>query len=332
MMVPTDSELLVSETARCTDPKRLFFIAATVNDELVRQLVAQNENIDINAIELVAAHLQSLIANNALANSTATFPERVEKVFEREVDQVARLQIPTVSQWWEYLINHPCDDVRREAANNPYFPGRLRDIVPTLDVYVRKGFVLNSTAERSQLQILSIDEEPQVSTVAKARLADLGEQLDSTPSKIEQGLYTSFSKKDEKEVHPWIFISSIIVILTLGIGLTIFSPVKKEKVGMSTSARGGVVASQVPLASATMAITPIATQDYYAEAVSVANKASLLAAKANNKKDWVAIASLWDSAIFKLRMVSTQDVSYPKAQSKIPDYETIRDVAKQKNN
>jgi hypothetical protein len=66
--------------------------------------------------------------------------------------------------------------------------------------------------------------------------------------------------------------------------------------------------------------------------VSIANKASLLATKANSKGDWVAIAALWDSAIFKLRMVSNQDVSYARAQNKILDYETIKDVAKQKSN
>lgn len=333
MIIPNDSELLVSEAATCTNPKRLFKIVATVNDELVRQLVAQNENIDINGIELVTAHLQDLLANNALAKSTATFPERVEKIFEQEVDQVARLQIPAVSQWWEYLINHSSHHVRKEAANNPYLPDRLRDIVPTLDAHARMGFVLNSTAERHRLQILSIDDEPSISTVAKARLTDFGSQLNfASPQRVEQGLYTSFTKKDEKEVHPLAFMLAIIVILALGIGLTIFSSGQKEKVGISTSPRGGVVTSSTPVASTAIATTVSPAQDNYAEAVSIANKASLLAVNASSKRDWIPIVALWDSAIFKLQMVSNQDPSYPKAQGKVPDYETIRDVAKQRSN
>jgi hypothetical protein len=224
--------------------------------------------------------------------------------------------------------------VRKEIANNPYLPDRLRDIVPTLDVYIKMGFVLNSTAERSRLKVLALDCEPQISTVAKARLADIGDQKDDTsPTRIEQGLYTSFTKKDEKETHPLVFMLAIVAILALGIGLTIFSPVKKEKVATPVSPRGGVVNSPIsPPTTIAAAVMPTTTQDYYAEAVGIANKASLLATKANSKQDWVAIALLWDSAIFKLRMVSNQDASYPRAQSKIPDYETIKDVAKQKSN
>lgn len=331
MMIPTSTELLVSEVATCNDSKRLFKILATCNDELVRQLAAKNSNIDIGGIELVTAYLQDLVGNDALARCTEHFPERVEKIFEQEVDQVARLQIPVASQWWEYLINHSSHRVKKEAANNPYFPDRLRDIVPNLDVYVRMGFVLNPTTERHRLQILSVDEEPSIATVAKARLTGLSDQDDTpAPTKIEQGLYTSFSKKDEKEVHPLVFMLAIIVILALGIGLTILSPVNKEKVGMSASPRGGVVVTSPISLPTTRAIAN--TPDNYAEAVSIANKASLLATKANSKEDWIAIAALWDSAIFKLRMVSNQDLSYARAQSKIPDYQTIRDVAKQKSN
>jgi hypothetical protein len=330
MMIPTGTELLVSEAATCRDPKRLFKIVATSDDELVRRLVAQNENIDISAIELVTAYLQNLVENNALAGNTATFPERVEKIFEQEVEQVAKLQIPVASQWWEYLIGHSSPDVRQKAANNPYFPNRLRDIVPNLDVYVRMGFVFNPTIEPDRLRILSLDKEPSIATVATARLAGLSSQDDTpAPTRIEQGLYTSFAKKDEKDVHPIVFVLAIVAILALGVGLTILSPVKKENVGMSASPRGGVVTSPVALPTTT-AITN--APDHYAEAVSIANKASLLATKANSKGDWVAIAALWDSAIFKLRMVSNQDVSYARAQNKILDYETIKDVAKQKSN
>jgi hypothetical protein len=63
-----------------------------------------------------------------------------------------------------------------------------------------------------------------------------------------------------------------------------------------------------------------------AEAVDLANKATLMATSAKNALEWKEIVGLWNSAIAKLSDVKKQDADYEKAQSKIRKYQVIRDL------
>lgn len=326
---------LSEEITSCTDPQQLHELITSAQDNrFILKLAAQSPYIDLRCAIFLSAYLNDLVLNPALVSIEHDFPGQVRKIFKVEVDKISTLKIPENLQWWEYLIRHPSSRVRKATASNAMLPDRFKDVT-TLDVPSKIGFALNRTISAEHCKILATDPDPQVSTIAKSALRRFDE--DKTLIGGNQSLANDnqvFGKGDqinppklsfvlksnqkEQEFHPAALIGSILVILSVGVGLTMLAPGKHEKVVTSkvASPRGGVVSS-TPLVQA-------ATEENYAEAVDLANRATLMATSARSKLEWGSIVVLWDNAISKLSMVDKQDADYEKAQSKIFKYQVIR--------
>lgn len=317
-----DRELSAQVTS-CTSTKQLYnIITSSQDNSFILRLAAQSPHIDLKCAIFLSAYLNDLVLNPKLALIEKNSPDQVRKIFRMEVNQIPTLEIKEDSPWWNYLLKHPSDKVRQAVARNQKFPKKLRDTT-ALDVPSKIGLALNRSVSAEHCKNLEKDPEARVSTLAKSALLRfmedetlVNDRASAPQSSAIVKLPTEPAKKDQ-EFHPMVLIVSILTILILGMGLTIFSPGKSGKEVVSSSPRGGVIAN--PQAVHTV-------DSNYVAAVDLANKATLMAASAKSKSEWNSIVVIWDKAIDKLKIIDKQDADYEKAQSKILKYQVIRDL------
>jgi hypothetical protein len=321
---------LTAQVTSCSDSGQLYDIVTSAQDNsLILKLAAQSAYIDLKCAIFLSAYLNDLVLNPTLLSIESDFPGEVSKIFKVEAERISTLNMPENSPWWDYLIQHPSGEVRKATTSNVMLPEKYKDIT-TLDVPSKIGLVLNPTISAKHCTILTKDSNAQVSTLAHSALQRFRQER--TLVKNNQGSHKSKPAKQSKlstlrqstqkdqEFHPAVLVGSIIVLLAIGMGLTMFSPGKNEKAINVTSPRGGAIGSTVVTSS-----DPIAASNYV-EAVDLANKATLMATSAKNALEWKEIVTLWNSAIAKLNDVKKQDADYEKAQSKIRKYQVIRDL------
>jgi hypothetical protein len=303
------NDKLVAEVSTSTDTARILDIISNTDDALVLRIAATNTSIDILAIEALSSkYLQELINNDALANATVIFGERVEAVFTKEADQISKLQISGDSQWWDWLIQHPFSEVRQATTTNPYLPGRLRPEIKNLDVACRLGFALNKTSEPFFLKPMINDSDPRIKSIIDARFVETREQdFDSTT--VLTNVYSP------KTLRTYQLAFGVLAALILF--LMFFGDI--WKFGSSISSNANKLTSPT--------VQPVIQIDYYDEAIALANKAILLSKTPGDQNRQKEVIALWDEAIKNLRKVDRQSANYQAAQSKISRYQVIRDVA-----
>jgi hypothetical protein len=321
---------LTAQVTSCSDSGQLYDIVTSAHDNsLILKLAAQSAYIDLRCAVFLSAYLNDLVLNPTLLSIENDFPGEVSKIFKVEAERISTLNMPEDSQWWDYLIQHPSGRVRKATTSNVMLPDKFKDIT-TLDVPSKIGFVLNPTISAEHCEILVKDSDTQVSTLAHSALQRFRQEetfvennrgsVKGQPAKQSKLSTLRRSTQKDQEFHPAVLVGSIVVLLGIGMGLTMFSPGKNEKAVNVTSPRGGAIGSTVVTSS-----DPV-TGSNYVEAVDLANKATLMATSAKNALEWKEIVALWNNAIAKLSDVKKQDADYEKAQSKIRKYQVIRDL------
>jgi hypothetical protein len=256
---------LSAQVTSCHSPEHLYAIVMSAQDNsFILKLAAQSPHIDLKCAIFLSAYLNDLVLNPALLSIESDFPGEVSKIFKIEAGRISTLNIPEDSQWWDYLIQHPSSRVRKATTSNVMLPNRFKDIT-TLDVPSKMGFALNRTISAEHCKILAADPNAQVSTLANSALQRFNQETTlvknnrvstkGRPARQSKLSIIRQTTQKDQEFHPAVLVGSIVAVLGIGMGLTMFSPSKNETAVNVTSPRGGAISST--LATSAIPITVI---------------------------------------------------------------------------
>jgi hypothetical protein len=324
--------------AEASDPNtssdRLQQMAENTGDILLTRVIACNPNININTIELVGEHLEELLSNSAFANSSGPYRERVEKLFSVHKSQIGKLRIEEISQWYEWILDHPEAAVRQAIAQNPYLPSRTHGAILTgSDDASKLGLALNVTTPAKTLKVLALDDSIKVQRLALSRLesettSSVNEE-DSLGSKSMKRMTKSKSLREKTRegedesirIHPMMLLVGIMLLLAAGMGIMLISP-PSPPTNPSISDKGVAVNSGKSVAANESVVPEDASKTAYESALAIASKASLEGQIARSREDIRKVQELWTKAIAELKTVQPESPYYSKAQSKVDEYKS----------
>jgi hypothetical protein len=119
-------------------------------------------------------------------------------------------------------------------------------------------------------------------------------------------------------MHPLALLLTMLTMLCLGLGLTLWvKSVPPEPKAITAS----------PSTSPSANLQALPNNNYYSQAISIANAATLTSQRAVTREEWESITKLWKQAIALLEAVPPSDPKYLDAQSRASNYKNILSVA-----
>jgi hypothetical protein len=119
-------------------------------------------------------------------------------------------------------------------------------------------------------------------------------------------------------MHPLALLLTMLTMLCLGLGLTLWvKSVPPEQKAIVVS----------PSTSPSATPQALLSNNYYSQAISIANAATIASQRAVTTQEWEYITKLWTKAISLLEAVPPSDPKYLDAQSRASNYKNILSVA-----